>query len=143
MAQGDGEEIELHQALTAELIRAHNVILGTSGGMPGVHASLLSSAVARPFTTFDGKPLYRTPYERAASLFYGLICDHVFVDGNKRTATVGAFIYLASIENQMTATQPTSLQVRLLGEVAIETALGNLSVEDVAYWLERILGPSR
>jgi hypothetical protein len=32
--------------------------------------------------------------------------------------------------------------VRLVGELAIETALpGSLSVADVAFWLERILGP--
>jgi death-on-curing protein len=110
--------------------------------MYGVHAALLSSAAARPFSTFDGVPLYTTPYQRAAALFHGIIRDHVFVDGNKRTATVGAFIYLSAIENQIAATPPSPLQVRLLGEVAIETALGNLTIEGIAYWLERILGPA-
>jgi hypothetical protein len=36
---------------------------------------------------------------------------------------------------------PTSLQARLLGEVAVETASAGLEPEEIAEWFERILIP--
>ncbi len=41
--------------------------------------------------TFDGKDLYPSVEEKAAHLFYFVIKDHPFADGNKR---IGAFLFL-------------------------------------------------
>ena len=40
---------------------------------------------------FDGKELYLTAEEKAAHLFYFIIKDHPFVDGNKRS---GAYVFI-------------------------------------------------
>jgi prophage maintenance system killer protein len=87
--------------------------------------------------------LHSTAWERTAALFHGIICDHVFADGNKRTATFAAFVYLVGFEGDVPLEHdwPLPLHVQLVGQVALETARGNLSVEDVAIWLERILAP--
>lgn len=46
--------------------------------------------------TFDGNLLYPTAQERAAHLFYFIIKDHPFVDGNKRIASFLFLLYLQS-----------------------------------------------
>ncbi len=49
---------------------------------------LLESAVSRQQTSFGGVEKYRTLFEKAASLFYGLCNNHPFINGNKRCALV-------------------------------------------------------
>jgi death-on-curing protein len=95
MAEGDGGQVKQHvEELVGLIERAHELIIRTSGGVHGVHASSLSAAVARPFQSAFGEFIYKTPVERAAALFHAIISDHVFVDGNKRTATFTAAFYL-------------------------------------------------
>ncbi len=47
--------------------------------------------------TFGGKPLYKTPEEKAAHLLYFVIKDHPFTDGNKR---IGSFMFLLYLKSQ-------------------------------------------
>lgn len=47
--------------------------------------------------TFDGKPLYNTPEEKASNLLYFIIKDHPFIDGNKR---IGCFMFLLYLKSQ-------------------------------------------
>ena len=42
------------------------------------------SALAAPFQTFGGQSLYPSVQAKAAQLGFGLVCNHPFVDGNKR-----------------------------------------------------------
>jgi death-on-curing protein len=55
---------------------------------------VLESCVAMPFQTFDGKLLYRGLLEKAAALFYLLIKDHPFQNGNKRLAVTATLVFL-------------------------------------------------
>jgi death on curing protein len=57
------------------------------GGQPAVRdAGLAQSAVARPQTFAFGVEAYPALEEKAAALLHSIICNHPFVDGNKRTA---------------------------------------------------------
>ena len=56
----------------------------------GVHS--LSGIVGAINQTFDGKYLYESVEELAANLFYMVIKDHPFVDGNKRIGST-LFVY--------------------------------------------------
>ncbi len=56
--------------------------------------SLLESALASPRQTFDEKLLYPTLEEQAAILFYSLIKNHPFINGNKRIAVMSLLIFL-------------------------------------------------
>lgn len=47
---------------------------------------LLYSAVNRQEVVFGGKNKWNNPLEKCATLFYGLVKNHAFHDGNKRTA---------------------------------------------------------
>ena len=138
MAEGNGEAIGWLDGLVESVRRVHDEIIAVSGGLSGDHPDKLEGAIARPFHTAFGEFLFQTPYQQAAALFHGVITSHVFVDGNKRTASVLCASMLSDLAG---LAGPTSLQMRLLGEVAVETASGGVTVEDVAFWLERIFAP--
>lgn len=55
-----------------------------SVGVRSVH--LLGSALARQTVGYNGRQKYTDPVDICSTLFYGLVTDHPFVDGNKRTA---------------------------------------------------------
>jgi len=69
----------------AEVIELHARILLASGGASGIRdLGALEAAVAQPRVSFDGRDLYEGLAEKAAALGFSLICNHPFVDGNKR-----------------------------------------------------------
>lgn len=90
---------------------------------------LIESAVNMPFQTFDGVELYPTVEERAAHLFYGLVKNHGFIDGNKRVAVHAMLIYLAVNYIRF---EYTSQEMEAL---VIGVAASNLSVDDVISWI--------
>lgn len=49
-------------------------------------------AIGNVFQSFDGRDLYPTLEEKAAHLFYFVVKDHSFLDGNKRIAAA-VFLY--------------------------------------------------
>ena len=73
-------------------------VLGLNEQLTGSRAvrdiKLLDSAVKAPFQTFGGVDLYGSIFEKAAQLCFGLLKNHPFEDGNKRTATHAMLIFL-------------------------------------------------
>lgn len=68
-----------------QVLRLHNALLETFGGTAGIRDDgLLESALNAPFATFGGQYLYPSVQAKAAQLGFGLVCNHPFVDGNKR-----------------------------------------------------------
>ncbi|HUK72488.1 MAG TPA: type II toxin-antitoxin system death-on-curing family toxin [Streptosporangiaceae bacterium] len=55
---------------------------------------LLESALARPQATVFGEDAYPTVWEKAAALLHSMVLNHVFLDGNKRTAWMAATVFL-------------------------------------------------
>ena len=73
----------------------HRDQLARYGGAPGLRApELLESAVAMPTATFQGEFLHEDLAAMAAAYLWHLVCDHPFVDGNKRTGLVAAVVFL-------------------------------------------------
>lgn len=56
--------------------------------------NVLESCIAMPFMKFDGKFLYTTLTARASILFYLMIKNHPFQNGNKRIAITTLFVFL-------------------------------------------------
>ena len=56
--------------------------------------NLLESCLATPFQSFGGKTLYPSLLSKAAMLFYLLIKNHPFQNGNKRIAMTSLFVFL-------------------------------------------------
>ena len=57
-------------------------------------SNILESCVAMPFMKVGGKYLYRTLIARASILFYLMIKNHPFQNGNKRIATTTLLMFL-------------------------------------------------
>jgi death on curing protein len=65
------------------------------GGDFGVRdVGLVSSAIAVPQATFEGKHLHANLYEMAAAYAFHLCQNHPFIDGNKRVALAAALVFL-------------------------------------------------
>lgn len=56
--------------------------------------NILESCLATPFQSFGGKKLYKGFIEKAAILFYLMIKNHPFQNGNKRIAMTALFYFL-------------------------------------------------
>lgn len=57
---------------------------------------LLESAINRPFASAGQKDAYPTIMDKAAALFHGVISNHCFYNGNKRTALLLTMCFLDS-----------------------------------------------
>ena len=57
------------------------------------YSNKLESCLATPFQTFGGKSLYPTFITKASTLFYLMIKNHPFQNGNKRIAITTLFLY--------------------------------------------------
>ena len=142
MAQGDGRQVEWLDRLVEWIRILHDDAIKRSGGVLGEHTSSLYAACARPFTSAFGELLYQTPYERAGAILHAIVCDHAFVDGNKRSGTLAA-IWMLLGHGVLSESRPvTGLQVRMLGQVALEAASEGLTVEQVVFWVQRIFVPA-
>lgn len=57
--------------------------------------NVLESCLASPFQTFNKRALYRDLVEQASILFYLMVKNHPFQNGNKRIAITTLFHFLA------------------------------------------------
>ena len=77
-----------------DVLAIHQDQIARYGGEVALRdAGLLESAVMQPQASFGGF-LYPFPFGMAAAYLCGLIKNHAFIDGNKRTATAAAVVFL-------------------------------------------------
>lgn len=110
------------------VLACHAEVLRRHGGAEGLRdAALLESALARPLHlfTYEEADLCRL----AAAYAAGIVANHPFVDGNKRTAFLAATIFLERNGLQVTAA-PAHAAVFVLG-----LAAGSLTETALAAWL--------
>lgn len=104
----------------AVVLAMHGRLLAEHGGDPGIRdPTLLDSALARPQQLLD----YGDPdiCDLAAAYTSGIVRNHPFVDGNKRTAFMAGYVFLASNGLRLTAPEVGVVQaVTLLAESEID-----------------------
>ena len=72
-----------------QILMIHNELIRETGGSVGLRdEGLLDSALNVPFQGFGDVDNFPSLQQKGARLGYGLICNHAFVDGNKR---IGAY----------------------------------------------------
>ena len=84
-----------------EVLVIHAAAIERFGGLVGLRdEGLLDSALAQPFQTFDGADLYPSAIDKACRYAFGIISDHPFIDGNKRTgaALLGTYLRMSGID---------------------------------------------
>lgn len=91
------------------------------GGVGPRDPDLLHSAIYRQFVSYAGHDKWKTPFERAATLLYGLIADHPFHDANKRTGLLVLLLFLNKMNRTPSASQ------KQLEDFAVEIADKKLS----------------
>lgn len=77
-------------ALAQELLAFDEPIADYSTRFPGI----LESCLATPFQWFDGKSLYRGLVSKSSILFYLMVKNHPFQNGNKRIAISTLLVFL-------------------------------------------------
>ncbi len=112
------------------VLALHEDLLVGYGGAPGIREdALLESALARPHHLFA----YDKPdlFALAASYISGLVRNHPFIDGNKRTAFMVGYSFLSRNGKELSAPEPEATAIIL------DLASRKITEEDLAVWLRK------
>ena len=112
----------------SDALAIHEILLVRHGGASGLRdEGLLESALARPRQQFA----YASPdiVEMAAAYTAGMVQNHPFVDGNKRTGFVVGILFLEMNGFEFTASEPEAAQA------VLELAAGSIDETGFALFL--------
>jgi death on curing protein len=113
----------------------HDALLAEHGGAAGVRdGALLESALPRP----ANRHAYGEPdiFDLAAAYAFGLVRNHPFVDGNKRTAFMTAYVFLR-LNGQILAASEIEATTNML-----DLASNAIDESAFANWLRRNTRPA-
>jgi death-on-curing protein len=114
-----------------EVLALHADQIRRYGGATGLlEAGLLSSALAAPQASHEGRFLHGTLFEMAAAYLFHICQNHPFLDGNKRTALASCLIFLWLNDYEVVA-NPGALADLVLG-----VTRGAVAKSDVAVFLK-------
>jgi death-on-curing protein len=112
-----------------DALALHDRLLALDGGAPGVRdEGLLKSALARPqqLQAFGENP---DTIELASAYIAGILRNHPFIDGNKRTGFIVGVLFLEMNGYQLTASEEDATQA------VMGLAAGTLDDTAFAAWL--------
>ena len=107
------------------------------GGDYGIRdENLLKSAHQQPLQPYGGQELYPTILEKSATLGFGIVKNHPFVDGNKRT---GAAAMILLLELNGYSFQATNDE---LANTILNLAGDRITKDELTDWLKSHTAPS-
>lgn len=116
-----------------EVLSIHHDVIERDGGLHGIRDSgLLISAIEMPKSNMFGEYLHKTVFDMAAAYIFHIVCNHAFLDGNKRTGTASCLIFLGLNGVDVTKYNDDSIE-----EMAIKVATGKLNKEQISKFLEQ------
>ena len=108
----------------------HSALIREFGGLDGIRdEGLLESALAAPFQTFGGEPVYPSLQAKAAQLGFGLIRNHPFVDGNKRIGAHTMLVFLAVNGIELRYEQQELI------DIVLSVAAGQIDRQGLLQWI--------
>jgi death on curing protein len=114
----------------------HEVIIQQYGGSFGLRdIGLLDSAVASPRQTMFDEELYPDLPTKATILLLGLVKNHPFIDGNKRTAYLATLRFLEMNGNTFDANDTD------LFNFIIDVAASDFDKDTVTEWFRTHIRP--
>lgn len=119
-----------------EVLELHRQVVAQTGGATALRdLGALESAVAQPRMTFGGQDLYPDLPTKAAALGFFLICNHPFLDGNKRVghAALETFLTLNGLELEAPVTEAE--------QVVLDVARGTRERAALADWIRSHVRP--
>lgn len=115
----------------AQLLELHVIVTQETGGSAGLRdLGRLEAAIATQSQAVFGEELYPEIFDKAAAIIKGIIADHPFVDGNKRTALLAGLTLFAINDVTFTA------QAGEIEDFAVEVATKHLDIPQIAQWLQ-------
>jgi death-on-curing protein len=118
-------------SLTLEqLLEIHALVVEATGGSAGLRdLGRLEAAIATQTQNVFGEELYPSIIDKTAAIIRGIIADHPFVDGNKRTAMLSGLTLLELNKINFTA-QPGEIE-----DFAVDIATKHIDVPQISSWL--------
>lgn len=116
-----------------DILDFHKYQIARLGGSTEIlNRGQLDSAVAAPQATWGGEYLYQDVFEIAATYLYGIVLNHPFADGNKRTATHACLLFL--IQNGWRLDKAYRSQ---LSDIVLKIACSELGKEPLVEFLRK------
>lgn len=117
---------------TDDIERIHIQIIDASGGSYGVRdMNAIKAIVAVQDQEVFGEVLYKSLFNKAAALARGIIGNHPFVDGNKRTGIMCALIFL-----ELNGINMSKLKNIDLEDYAVKIATEKPGIQQISLWLK-------
>ena len=118
--------------LLGAITKFHDFTIKQHGGLPGLRdEGLLHLSIERPWMTAFGRPLFDTPFRRAAAIAEAITRNHPFNDGNHRSGLAAAHLLLGLFGIRLVASADEQRDwIRSLGS-------GNVNLDEFTAWLER------
>lgn len=116
----------------SEVLEIHQDQIVKYGGSTGIRdIGLLKSAASTPTATFGGEFLHNDICAMAAAYLFHIVKNHPFVDGNKRTGTVAALIFLLMNGHEFNFTEDE------LVEAVLAVASGEWSKAELTVFMRK------
>jgi death-on-curing protein len=113
-----------------QLLEIHALVIEATGGGGGLRdLGRLEAAIAAQTQNVFGEDLYPNLIDKAAAMIRGIIADHPFVDGNKRTAMLTG-LTLLKINGLKFVAKPGEME-----NFAVKVATDKLDVPSIIVWL--------
>jgi death-on-curing protein len=113
-----------------QLLQLHALVVDRTGGSMGLRdIGRLESAIATQTQNVFGEELYPSVIEKSTAIIRGIIADHPFVDGNKRTAMLAGLALLKTNGVLFVA------QAGEIEDVAVKIAVARLDIPVIVMWL--------
>lgn len=103
------------------------------------YPGILESCLATPFQTFDKKDLYKGLIGKSAILFYLMIKNHPFANGNKRIAVTTLLCFLLFNKKWLKVTESDELYKLAVMVAESKPYLKDQMIEIIKKFIERYL----
>ncbi|MDA0841331.1 MAG: type II toxin-antitoxin system death-on-curing family toxin [Planctomycetota bacterium] len=115
-----------------DVLEMHTDQIERYGGEIGIRdKSLLESALAMPMAGLGGELFHPSLYDKAAAYLFHIVQNHPFIDGNKRTGALAAFVFLDLNGTELNCTDDQ------LEEMVLEVAKGQMDKAKIAEFLKK------
>lgn len=115
-----------------DVLEVHADQIERYGGSLGVReVELLRAAIGMPEAGFGDQYLHADLYEMAAAYLYHIVQNHPFIDGNKRTGAMAAFVFL-KLNGLMLDADESAFE-----EIVLKAAQGQIGKDAIAEFFRK------
>lgn len=117
-----------------EVIQIHDSLVSQYGGLQGIRdIGLLISAIEMPKAKMFGEHLHKSLFDKASAYLFHIVCNHAFLDGNKRTGAASMLIFLAQNGCK------TKYNMKEFEEMVCSVAKGGFTKDEISKFLQKNL----